>query len=511
MEMEGTIVEYIGSSEKSTKCGYCKSPDTSYTEGVWGYRMTCQDYQTLVDRGFQRSGNYVYRPMMKETCCPQYVIRMDATKFKLSKSQKSSLKKFKRYIIEGRKEDASRAEMDPNPLGEVVSESGVSNTANLDPEGLSSAASTSTDRQPPNDKGKQKVKKVVRPGVGPDPKKPPCQKAKVLRQERKAQKKLLVEQQLESSSTPTSSSQGDVDKPKLASEEEPSHPLLSQDLNTYFTFPKDDKCAHKFRTQLVPVDTPSEDFATTSDESFVVFHKFQTGIHKEAKEDAQRQQFKDFLIDTPLITEKHTDTISYGTFHLQYLLDEKIFAVGVLDILPKGVLCEYLYYDPYYRFIAPGVISALMEISLTQQYYLQDSAMRYYYMGYYVQSCPKMNYKSRYSSSALLCMETYTYVNLDKCVPVLKCTPYARLAAPEVENAVDDCSDDKLRTIPLLIRGGGIMKYGTYKQVMGDELDTVMKDYVNLVGNTLAASVKVHVGATDSPTEESESSGFDDS
>ena len=214
-------------------------------------------------------------------------------------------------------------------------------------------------------------------------------------------------------------------------------------------------------------------FAETHEESYLVFRKFQTIVQAESEEEAKEQQFKDFLINTPLISEKHTDSITYGSFHLQYLLDEKIFAVGVLDILPKGVLCEYLYYDSSYRFIAPGVLLALMEISLTQHYYLQDCEMQYYCMGYYVQSCPKMNYKRRYSAGVLLCPETNTYVALEKCIPILKQSPYSRLANPEIEDAIEICSDEELGGIPLLTPGGVIVEYGQYKEWKGVKVDSV--------------------------------------
>lgn len=474
--MEGTVVDYFESSGRPSKCGYCKSPDTSFTQGVWGYQMKCQHFQMLVDRGFQRSGNYVYRPMMKTTCCPQYVVRMDTANFKLSKSQKASIKKFKRYLVEGRKEPADQADPAPedtSPQQEVhVSVSGAS----------------------------KKERKVVRPGVGPDPNKPPCKKAKLLRQERKAHKQLLAKQQLDGAKlTSVSSSHDNIDAPKLASKEE-NPPVLCQNLSEYLEFPKHEECVHKFRTRLVPADTFNKDFAATRQESYLVFKKFQTIVHSESEEDAKQQQFKDFLIDTPLIKEKNTDTITYGSFHLQYLLDEKIFAVGVLDILPKGVLCEYLYYDPSYRFIAPGVISALMEISLTQKYYLQDSAMRYYYMGYYVQSCPKMNYKSRYSAAALLCPETHTYVSLDKCIPILECSPYSRLATQEVEDAIETYSDEDLHNVILLTPGGVILTYGLYKEKNGVEVDSAPRGYMKLVGKALATSMKVHMAAIDAAT-----------
>ena len=452
----------------------------------------------LVDRGFQRSGKYVYRPMMKSTCCPQYVFRTDVCKFKLSKSQKASLKKFKRYLIEGRIESSNAAPGDRNPKQVNVLDSSTANessaTTNIFISQIEPTDDASPTDQKPSQEGQFQEKKTVPlicSGVGPDPNKPPCKKAKLLRQDKKAQKELVARKKLKVSDSTLLSSNDNI--PKLSTEERSSS-MLSQNLSEYLMFPKHEECIHKFRTQLVPIDKIHQDADKTLQESFLVFRKFQVGVHAETEEDSKYQQFQSFLLDTPLTTEKHTDDIIYGSFHLQYLLDERIFAVGVLDILPKGVLSEYLYYDPDYRFLAPGVISALMEISLTQQYYRQDSGMQYYYMGYYVQSCPKMNYKRRYSASSLLCPETNTYVALDKCIPILKCHPYSRLADPEIQDDVETYSDEELHSITLLI-GDGTLEYGRYRESYGVELDSVMRAYMKMVGKLLAVRMKVY--ATD--------------
>ncbi|CAM9562286.1 unnamed protein product, partial [Laminaria digitata] len=42
--------------------GYCK-PDrkTSVSYGLLAKRLTCADYQELIDRGWRRSGTFVYK------------------------------------------------------------------------------------------------------------------------------------------------------------------------------------------------------------------------------------------------------------------------------------------------------------------------------------------------------------------------------------------------------------------------------------------------------------------
>ncbi len=487
-----SLVQYLyeAGGIRPYKCGYCKSQDTSYTQGVWGFRMTCQDYQKLVDRGFQRSGNFVYRPVMKKTCCPQYVIRMDVAKFKLSKAQKASIKKFKRYLVEGWR-PTPEVKISDVVAGDREEASGLSLDVQPSPTKTDeSTSSPSAVTAPP------RMKKPIKAGLGPDPSKPSCKKAKVIRKEKKEQKKLAQLQQ--------GAPLRDKNHPKPGQEstsfttENCSDRKHTQNLKEILRFPKDEECVHRFKCRLVKTTSDDEDYTSTYRESFLVFQKFQTIIHKESIVESGEQQFSEFLINSPLVYDTISDamTIKYGTYHQQYILDDKIFAVGVLDILPKGVLCEYLYYDPEYRFIAPGVITALLEVSLTQELHLQVPEMQYYYMGFYVQSCPKMNYKSRYSASDLLCPETYTYVPLGECIPKLKASPYSRLAVVDVETPDQDCTEEELNAVPVSM-GSTSMTYSECKSLLGGEthmaevMEGMMKEYVEMVGPEVAASMRI--------------------
>ena len=491
--MVESLVEYLyePGGTKPYKCGYCKSQDTSYTQGIWSFNMTCQDYQSLVDRGFQRSGNFVYRPVMKSTCCPQYVVRMDVTKFKLSKSQRASIKKFKHYLVNGKSSTEAAASIDVMASTPTDSGTPVCSNASVDSVLGSTSGEITGDLQMkkelPSPAMCKKSKKAVKPGLGPDPNKPPCKKAKVIRQERKEQKRLA---KLAIQKPPNSEIRQEHTDTEVKSEEK-----FRENLQNILTFPKDEECVHKFKTRLVPIIRTNRVYADTYMESYEVFKKFQINIHKETEEDSGESQFNEFLVNSPLMYEEGPENMvtGYGTYHQQYILDDKIFAVGVLDILPKGVLCEYLYYDPNYRFIAPGVITALMEILMTQQFYTQIPKMQYYYMGFYVQSCPKMNYKSRYSASSLLCPETHTYVPLEECIPKMKASPYSRLATPDVENMQENCTEEELSTIPVYSESAVMMTYGTYKLLNGDQLNMVVKEYVDLVGLKVASNMRLYL------------------
>jgi arginine-tRNA-protein transferase len=96
-----SICQIIGDS--SSKCGYCgrKEEELSNSFGVWMHQLSIEKYQQMLNKGWRRSGKYLYKPSISTTCCPAYTIRLDATKFKISKGQAKVLKKMQKYIQNG--------------------------------------------------------------------------------------------------------------------------------------------------------------------------------------------------------------------------------------------------------------------------------------------------------------------------------------------------------------------------------------------------------------------------
>lgn len=76
--------------------------------------------------------------------------------------------------------------------------------------------------------------------------------------------------------------------------------------------------------------------------------------------------------------------------------------MGVIDILPKCLSSVYLFYDPNFKHLGLGKFSALNEICWVKKYGKISPLLKYYYMGFYIHSCPKMIYKSEYQTSYLL-------------------------------------------------------------------------------------------------------------
>lgn len=62
-----------------------------------------------------------------------------------------------------------------------------------------------------------------------------------------------------------------------------------------------------------------------------------------------------------------------------------------------------------YSFLSLGTLGTLHELQFTQELNENCENLSEYYMGFYIQSCPKMRYKGKLQPSYLLCPEVYTW------------------------------------------------------------------------------------------------------
>ncbi|GMN33181.1 hypothetical protein TIFTF001_048248 [Ficus carica] len=93
---ESLVVDY---GRNRSSCGYCKSPGyTSISHGLLAHSLTVNDYQDLLDRGWRRSGSFLYKPEMERTCCPSYTIRLRAGEFAPSKEQLRVTRRVQRFL-----------------------------------------------------------------------------------------------------------------------------------------------------------------------------------------------------------------------------------------------------------------------------------------------------------------------------------------------------------------------------------------------------------------------------
>ncbi|CAG2219002.1 ATE1 [Mytilus edulis] len=470
------IVEWYGNGN-GHRCGYCKSPNGNISDGMWAHALTVQNYQDLIDRGWRRSGKYCYKPLMNKTCCPHYTIKMEALNFRMNKSHKKIIKQVNKYLIHGIKpgevkgqdqdgaRDAPHLEAGNVPEGETPTVEGettpgVENTETLSPPKPETMKDCSMDISKSEEASKSK--KEIRKGQGADPNKPPCRKAKDIRMELKKKKLLAAGKDPQEVEEMFQKKNNSTDGVKTLED------YLNEPSNT-------EKCAHKLEIKLVRSNPRSQEFEDSFKESHSVYHSYQMKIHGDPPSKPSEAQYTRFLCDSPLEETKGEDkthgrvSMGYGSFHQHYILDGKIIAVGVVDILPHCISSVYLYYHPDYSFLALGTYTALhsrnlyslTEIAFTRSLNKMDQELKYYYMGYYIHSCPKMVYKGQYYPSLLLCPETYTWQPIEKCRPKLDQNRYSRLAPEGVEDENLNVPDDQI-TI-LFMRQ--LMNYTIYTQL----------------------------------------------
>jgi len=227
----------------------------------------------------------------------------------------------------------------------------------------------------------------------------------------------------------------------------------------------------------------SDEFASTYDESYNLYKKYQMKIHNDTEEACDQDAFEDFLIESPferIDGVSSSETSVYGSFHQQYRLNDKLIAVGVIDVLPYCVSSVYFYYDPDYSFLSLGTYAALREIALTRELNKTYPDLQYYYMGFYIHSCVKMRYKGQYHPSYLLCPETYIFQPIEKCKPKLDIAKYQRL---EEDLTKEDCDGIVNLQDILILYSHKKMTYRSYRKMNKEANDEeLVREYAGFVG-----------------------------
>ncbi|KAG0298265.1 Arginyl-tRNA--protein transferase 1 [Linnemannia gamsii] len=360
-----------------SSCGYCKSTGGSHTYGMSAHLMTCKDYQSLVNRGWRRSGRYLYKPNLRDSCCPQYTIRMRANDFEASKHQRQIVNRFNNFVQEGDDnfdKDIAVRQKESQAAEKGESAKTTAEAGSDQPTAIEDSATTTTEAAA----AKLSTGKKQKP--------------------RKAPKNVATD---------------------LRTRIRSSEYIHSPDITSW---------KHRLRIKLEP--------SSFTEEKHVLYTKYQMAIHHEPRSKCQPKSFTNFLIDSPLTATKPDDWTEedpgYGSFHQCYYLDEKLIAVSVIDILPSCVSAVYFFYDPDYSVLSLGKYSAQREIALVQALNAKPGYedLKFYYMGFYIFTCQKMTYKGQFYPSYLLDPETYNWIEFKKCQEILKDQRYSTFEHP---------------------------------------------------------------------------------
>ena len=118
-----------------------------------------------------------------------------------------------------------------------------------------------------------------------------------------------------------------------------------------------------------------------SDEKYEIYRRYMAYQHPNSPQSVEREQFvRSFYNRLPSSAE------------IEYRLGSRIVGVTFADIIPCEALSSvYHFFDPDYAHRSIGVFSVVAEILMCRMYEIP-----WYYIGYWIPGCRKMEYKSQY-------------------------------------------------------------------------------------------------------------------
>ncbi|KAH7301900.1 hypothetical protein KP509_23G047800 [Ceratopteris richardii] len=514
-------------------CGYCKSSkETSVTYELWAHSLSVDDYQCLLDRGWRRRGNALFKPEMKETCCPQYTIRLKVESFCASKEQNRVMRRMQRYLdgtytdrwpSNKRESDLSAEQNSPkvnnlmlDSSSEMFSCAGVCNQTSRTENSVKTCDDADTVVKQLCDAVRDALESCRASGLLPADLEAPTILVQRVKPTVSKRIKTAADGQVRYSCNVAFSLAALLSKHKesnlflgalqktvdraeqhnnnrntnnvchcffaevlasmLRSQAE-MHECNVVTWNGYLNFvlPNLDGFGIQNRkvmssNEIVKGDiacadeaikeksTKLEEKSTSSillrdlrprrvleirmersafdPEEFALFKRYQMAVHHDGPDYWDENSYINFLVSSPLkfVPSSPSETVfgGFGSFHQQYIIDGRLIAVGVVDILPCCLSSTYFFWDPDYAFLSLGKYSALREIEWVRSARTVCLSMEFYYLGYYIHTCPKMRYKGAYQPSELLCPIKYQWVPLEKAEPFLD-----RHALVDLSNCMD--------------------------------------------------------------------------
>lgn len=139
-----------------------------------------------------------------------------------------------------------------------------------------------------------------------------------------------------------------------------------------------------------------------SKEAFDLYNDYH--VKKHDKPLKSEYSYCEHVVNTPT-THQTIDGIEYGTFHQLYRLDGKLVAVGIIDVIPKGMVSIYMWYDVSKEVskFSFGVYSALKEIEMVRDLSKKNPQIQYYYLQGWNCNNKKLVYKANYEPEDFYC------------------------------------------------------------------------------------------------------------
>ena len=477
-------LNYFSEPESGSKCGYCKKKDQNFQWGIVSDKMSVDDYENLMFKGWRRSGTYFYKPIGKMSCCQLYPIRLNVENFKINKNQKMVLKKFNKFLNGETKKDLELLKSNEipidRPLDFYVQE--ITKFVNLlldhifihfacnKLETFEKNNKSSPIKNKNNNNGDYSSNIFLKLFYF-------LKKENILNIPVEFLEKIEIfvnymsnifekfyslsnlsqrwsveiaktgqinfffkeREEIKKFKETLENYENTINNKKRPNNQKAEPYSQIQSYNRYFD---------EFVPSKIPLNELKKNYSISLEKAiftqtkYEVYRKYQIAIHGDKPEKVTPDGFTRFLCDSPLFdikirsSTKEIHPKKFGSYHLVHKIDGKIFAVSVLDILPTSISAVYLFYDPEFKYINPGVFTAIKEIEYLKDIRKLDQNMIYYVMGFYIHSCPKMRYKGEYEPSEILCPVTLRFCDLKSSIDKLEKNVFIQLE--EKESIIDD-------------------------------------------------------------------------
>jgi len=151
------------------------------------------------------------------------------------------------------------------------------------------------------------------------------------------------------------------------------------------------------------------------DEAYELYERYISGKHADGDMfPPDRHQYESFLNN------------SLGsTRYFRLYEKDKLVCVAVADEMLDGLAAIYTFYDPDLEKRSLGTFAVLLQIS-----HAKRRALPYVYLGYWIENCQKMNYKTRFKPLEMLSGgrwygESSTQPSELSAIPVVNISPEA--------------------------------------------------------------------------------------
>ena len=111
-------------------CGYCKHqtvPLKSHNKSQFRFvikSIPVNILQRMLEKGWGRSGNLMYKKNYQNCCCKLYQPRVNIKNFEISKEQKKVMKRFRKYLS---------GEYELNKINNLINQTNNININNINP------------------------------------------------------------------------------------------------------------------------------------------------------------------------------------------------------------------------------------------------------------------------------------------------------------------------------------------------------------------------------------------